>query len=72
MNDWLPEHQRHVLFTLAHIDSVLEQLASTLYDYLREPDLWSLRTTARTGMKMCGSKPLPLLPRRSRGSPPTR
>jgi hypothetical protein len=34
MNDWLPPHQRHLLFTLAHIDAAIETLARVLYGYV--------------------------------------
>lgn len=34
MNDWLPEHQRHLLYTLAHVDAVIDQLGAVLYDFL--------------------------------------
>lgn len=35
MNDWLPEHQRHLLYTFAHIDSVIDQLGNVLHDFLQ-------------------------------------
>lgn len=34
MNDWLPEHQRHLLYSLAHVDSVIDQLGDVLYGFL--------------------------------------
>lgn len=34
MNDWLPEHQRHLLYTFAHIDSVIDHLGNLLHDFL--------------------------------------
>ena len=34
MEDWLPPHQRHLLFTLAHIDAGIERLVRVLYDYV--------------------------------------
>jgi hypothetical protein len=34
VNDWLPEHQRHLLYTFAHIDSVIDQLGNVLHDFL--------------------------------------
>jgi hypothetical protein len=33
VTDWLPEHQRHLLYTLAHVDSVIEQLSGVLDDF---------------------------------------
>lgn len=34
MSVWLPQHQRHLLYTLAHIDGVIEQIGKVLYDFL--------------------------------------
>jgi hypothetical protein len=34
VSDWLPEHQKHLLYTLAHVDSVIEQLGNVLYGFL--------------------------------------
>lgn len=33
MSGWLPEHQRHLLFTFAHIDSVISQLGLILDNF---------------------------------------
>jgi hypothetical protein len=34
VNDWLPEHQTHLFYTFAHIDSVIDQLGNVLYGFL--------------------------------------
>lgn len=34
---WLPEHQLHVLATLAHIDSLIWRVGEVLYDYVSPP-----------------------------------
>lgn len=34
MSDWLPEHQRHLLYTFAHIDSVIDHIGNVLHDFL--------------------------------------
>ena len=39
MNDWLPEHQQHLLYTLAHVDSVIDQVGNVLYDFLESGPL---------------------------------
>lgn len=61
MSDWLPEHQRHLLYTLAHVDSVIEHLAGTLYDYLRAGPLeFENRATAgRDDMLVKAIAPIP-------------
>lgn len=34
MSRWLPPHQEHLLYTLAHIDAVIEQVSRVIYDYV--------------------------------------
>ena len=34
---WLPEHQYHVAFTLAHADDLVARVGEILFDYLRPP-----------------------------------
>ena len=33
---WLPDHHRHVAYTLAHVDKLVGELAEILYSYLEE------------------------------------
>lgn len=40
---WLPEHQHHVAYTLAHADSLIERVGVLLYDYLTT-DVFGLET----------------------------
>lgn len=35
MSDWLPSHQSHMRYTLAHADGVIEGVGDALYDYLQ-------------------------------------
>lgn len=32
---WLPEHQQHVAFTLAHVDDLIQQTGDVIFDNLR-------------------------------------
>ena len=34
MENWLPEHQQHLLYTLAHVDSVIHRLAEVIDGFL--------------------------------------
>lgn len=34
VNDWLPPHQQHLLYTLAHADTLIETVGSILLDYV--------------------------------------
>lgn len=34
---WLPDHQLHAALTLAHVDAIIEQVGSVLFDYLAPP-----------------------------------
>jgi len=39
VNDWLPAHQDHLLYTLAHADESIEKACSVIYDYVRADPL---------------------------------
>lgn len=42
---WLPTHQHHVVYTLAHVDELIEQTGNVLFDYLRS-GVFGLETVA--------------------------
>lgn len=35
MSNWLPAHQSHMLYTIAHADGLIERMGDALYDYLQ-------------------------------------
>ncbi|MGX5716794.1 hypothetical protein [Arthrobacter sp. MAHUQ-56] len=61
MSDWLPEHQRHLLYTLAHVDSVLDQLADVLHDFLeaRPLEYENRRVSGREDVLIKAIAPIP-------------
>lgn len=61
MNDWLPEHQRHLLYTLAHVDAVIEKLGEVIDDFLA-PEPMKLENRVQDGLAVVllgESSPLP-------------
>lgn len=34
VNDWLPQHQQHLLYTLAHTDAAVENACTVIFDYV--------------------------------------
>lgn len=43
---WLPDHQLHVVATLAHAEELLSLMAGVLYDYVAPPGPLALETVA--------------------------
>lgn len=41
---WLPDHQQHVLYTLAHVDATIDHMARTLEAYLDAPGPLTLQS----------------------------
>lgn len=61
MTDWLPPHQQHLQFTLAHVDEVIDRMGDILFEYLRS-DPFELSNRSRDGRSevlIVGIRPLP-------------
>lgn len=39
VSDWLPAHQEHLLYTLAHADDVIDRVCKVIFDYVRAEPL---------------------------------
>lgn len=50
MSNWLPSHQSHMLYTLAHADGAIERMGDALYDYLQVGP-FELESRIRDGVK---------------------
>ena len=61
MADWLPEHQRHLLYTFAHIDMVIDQLCEVLYTCLEAGPLELVNRVAsgRENVVLASVAPIP-------------
>jgi hypothetical protein len=35
LNEWLPAHQQHLLYTLAHADDVIDKVCTIIFDYVK-------------------------------------
>ncbi|QDE34854.1 hypothetical protein FIV50_08635 [Microbacterium foliorum] len=59
---WLPDHQHHALYTVAHVDATIDKMAGILETYLRSPgplDLRSRLTPTHEEVVLAGIAPLP-------------
>ncbi|MFE5501338.1 hypothetical protein ACFQ73_02150 [Amycolatopsis japonica] len=58
---WLPEHQVHAAYTLAHVDTLIERVGQVLYDYL-EPGPFMLENVVEGEVAMVRVKSVAPLP----------
>lgn len=58
---WLPEHQVHAAYTLAHVDALIERAGEVLYDYL-DPGPFTLENVTEGGVAMVRVKAVATLP----------
>ncbi|GAA2074027.1 hypothetical protein [Microbacterium hatanonis] len=58
---WLPDHQAHVLYTVAYVDSTIGELGSVLHDYLAKDPLKLIPrfTPTHEDVVLAGIDPLP-------------
>jgi len=59
---WLPDHQRHAFYTIAHADATIDRMARILETYLQPPgplDLRSRLTPTNEEVVLVGIAPLP-------------